>query len=133
MPTALEESRSSSDVLNELVKRMNEYGRRIDNLEQRIDRVEVRIGNVEQTALTHLNKLEISLEAVAQNIVLLSEKLGKIESEIVRLNKELGKAALKSDIKKVEAFIDVVNPITSKFITREEAESMLEAKEKKRV
>ena len=77
MPTALEENRSSSDVLNELVKRMNEYGRRIDNLEQRIDRVEVRIGNVEQTALTHLNNLETSLEAVAQNIVLLSEKLGK--------------------------------------------------------
>jgi predicted nucleic acid-binding Zn-ribbon protein len=133
MPTTLEEAgRSSGDVLNELVKRMNEYGRRIDSLEQRAERTEIRIGNVEQTAITHLNNLEITLESIAQNIVSLSERLGKIENEIARLNKELGKTALKSDIKKVEAFIDVVNPITSKFITREEAESMLASKEKRR-
>jgi len=132
MPAFEETVGSTSEVLNELVKRLNEYGRRISGLEQVVERIESRIGNVEQVAITQLNNLEIDLEKISQSIDGLAERLTKIENEILRLNKDLGKAALKSDLKKVETFIDVVNPVTSKFVTREEVERLLAEKTKKR-
>jgi hypothetical protein len=48
------------------------------------------------------------------------------------VNKELSKTALKSDVKKIETFIDVVNPITAKFVTRDELDRLLEERMKRK-
>jgi len=56
----------------------------------------------------------------------LSERLSGIESEIDKVNKGLNKAATKAEVKQIETFMNIVNPITSKFITKEELERMLE-------
>ena len=120
-------------MTNEMVRRMNEYSRRIKNLEQRLDRVESRVENMEQTVLTQMNDLKISLERIGQKISGVSDRLNTIETEILRINKELGKTALKSDVKKLEMFIDLVNPITAKFVTKNELERALEEKIYKKV
>lgn len=120
-----------TDVLSgEMIRRLNEYSSRIKNIELRVERLDNRIDGIEETALNQLNNIKISLERLSQKISSVSDKIANIENEILRINKELGKTALKSDIKKIEAFIEVVNPITSKFVTREELERILEEKEK---
>jgi hypothetical protein len=53
----------------------------------------------------------------------LAEKLNALENEIQRIDKELMKTAKKSDIKQIEGFIDLINPITSSFVTKQELES----------
>jgi chromosome segregation ATPase len=113
---------------SEMVRRLNEYSTRIKNVELRLERLEDRMTSIEETVLGQLNNLKIGLEKFGQKISSVSDRLANIENEILRINKELGKAALKSDIKKIETFIDVVNPVTSKFITRDELERILEEK-----
>jgi chromosome segregation ATPase len=122
---------SSFDVLaNEMVRRLNEYSNRMKNVELRLERLEGRVTSIEETVLGQLNNLKVGLERLGQKISLVSERLESMENEILRINKELGKTALKSDIKKIETFIDIVNPVTSKFVTKEELERILEEREK---
>lgn len=120
-------------MTNEMVRRMNEYSRRIKNLEQRLDRTESRVENMEQTVLNQMNDLKINLERIGQKISGVADRLSAIETEILRVNKDLGRTALKSDVKKLETFIDLVNPITAKFVTKDELERALEERLHKKV
>lgn len=117
---------------SEMVRRMNDYSRRIRNIEQRLERMESRIGTMEETVLNQMNDLKISLEKISQKISGISDRLMSIENEILRINKDLGKTALKADVKKLETFIDIVNPITAKFVTRDELDRALDERIKRR-
>jgi len=117
-----------SSITNEMVRRLNEYSKRIKNIEQKADRLENRVGSIEEIVLTQMGDIKVSLERMSQKISLISERLTTIENEILRVNKDLSKAALKSDVKKIETFIDIVNPITAKFVTRDELERIIEEK-----
>lgn len=120
-------------LLNELVKRINEDARRIRAVERRMDRLEGGLSSVESNVLTHLNDLKIELERISNKISAASERMNALEGEIMRLSKELGKTATKRQVKELESFIDLVNPITSKFVTRDEAERLLDERMKERV
>ncbi len=117
-------------VINEIVRRLNEDVRRIRDLETRMDRMDSTISTLEETVLNQLNDLKIDFEKVVNKINSVAERLSQIENEIVRLNKELSKAATKADVKKIETYVEILNPITSKFVTREELERLLEEKKK---
>ena len=113
-------------VTGELVKRMNDDTRRIRIMEQRIDRVESSVEGLQENALNQLTDLKLSLERINDKIVSVSEKLMTIEGEILRLNKELSKTATKRELKQMETFVDLINPITAKFATKDEVEKMIE-------
>jgi len=122
-----------ASITNEMVRRLNEYSNRIKNIEQRLERVENRVSGIEETVLSQMGNLNVGLERMSQKISSLSDKLTTIENEMMRINKDLSKAALKSDIKKIETFIDIVNPVTAKFVTRDELDRTLEERMKKKV
>jgi predicted nucleic acid-binding Zn-ribbon protein len=109
----------------EIIRRVNEDTRRIRNIEQRIDKLENSISTLEEAVLTQTGEIKVNLERIIQKVTSFSDKLTGIESEILRLNKELGKAATKSEVKQIETFIDIVNPITAKFVTRDELDRQL--------
>lgn len=111
---------------NEMVRRINEDSRRIKNVEQRLDRIDSTINTLQETVLNQMSDLKINLERIGNKITVLAERLDGIENEILRINKDLGKTATKADVKKLETFIDLVNPITAKFITKDELERELE-------
>jgi len=121
-----------STMTNEMVRRLNEYSRRIKNIEQRLERMESRIDMIEETILNQINDLKINLDKIGQKIMGVSDRLNVMENEILRINKDLSKTALKSDIKKLETFIDIVNPITAKFVTKDELERALEERVRKK-
>ena len=113
-------------VTSEIVKRINEDTRRIRIIEQRVDRLENSIESVQESTLTQLNDLKLSLQKINDKIVSASEKLMSIEGEILRLSKELSKTATKRDLRQMETFVDLINPITAKFATKDEVERMIE-------
>jgi septation ring formation regulator EzrA len=115
-------------VTSELLRRVNESGRRIRLLEQRMDRVDDSIGGLEETVLAQLGDLKIGIERLSDKILKISERLNSIDVEIDKLHKGLDKAATKSEVKQLETFVDVVNPITSKFVTLEQLDRVLEEK-----
>jgi DNA repair ATPase RecN len=115
-------------VLNELINRLNEDTRRIRLLEQRVEKLDGSFSRMEETAIVQLKNLEISFERLGNKLTLVSEKLKQLEDEIQRMNKELLKTAKKTELKQLEGFIDLINPITSRFVTRDELESYVEEK-----
>jgi len=124
---------SPAIMMNELVRRLNENSRRIKYVEQKAEKVESTVTTLEETALMRMNDLKINLERIEQKMTSLAERLNVIESEILHANKEIGKSVTKAEIKHLEAYIDLMNPITSKFITREELERVLEENAPKKV
>lgn len=113
-------------VTSELVKRINESGRRIRLFEQRMDRIDNSVSGLGDNALAQLDDLKFLIEKLNSEIVRIGERLSGMEDEIGRLKKDLDKTATKIELKQIETFIDVVNPITSKFVTKDEMERELE-------
>ena len=121
-----EKPAQEKSVTGELVKRVNEDTRRIRLVEQRIDRLEENIRMVENIISEQTNNLKLNLNEISQKITGLSGRLDSIEKEIGKLNKVLEKTVTKIDVKKLETFIDLVNPMTSKFVTKDEMKNALE-------
>jgi predicted nucleic acid-binding Zn-ribbon protein len=119
-------------VASEIINRINEDTRRIRLLEQRIERTESRLSEIEKTVLTQMDDLKISLERIGNKINSISDKLATLENENLRINKALEKTVSKAEVKELEAFVEAINPITSKFATKDEIERMLEEKLRKK-
>jgi predicted nucleic acid-binding Zn-ribbon protein len=128
LPTLPFERHDEEDkkLTTELVKRLNEDTRRIRIIEQRVDRLENSLDTMQENTLTQLNDLKLDLEKINNKIVSVSEKLLSIEGEILRLSKELTRTATKRELKQMETFIDLINPITAKFATKDEVEKMID-------
>jgi len=113
-------------VTSEILRRVNEDNRRIRLLEQRMDRMDDSVGGLEDNVLSELDELKIGIERLSDKILKIGEKLKGIEDEIEKMRKDLGKTATKSEVKQLETFVNIVNPITSKFVTKEELERIME-------
>ena len=113
-------------LMTELVKRINEDTRRVRTLEQKMEKIENSIRGLEDSSLVQLNELKLGLEKINDRILKTSDRLTNMENDILKLNKELGKTASKIDVKQLENFIDLVNPITSRFVTKDEMERAME-------
>jgi len=118
-------------VASEIIRRINEDGRRIRLLEQRMDRIDDSVSSLESSVITELDDIKIGIERLSDKILKITERLDGIENEIAKVNKGLSKAATKTEVKELETFINVVNPITSRFITKDELERILEEKTEK--
>jgi len=117
---------SPMSVMNEVVRRLNENSRRLKYVEQKVEKIESTTSTLEENVLVQMNDLKINLERIGQKITDLSGRLDAIDSELLKFNKELSKTASKAEVKQLETFIDIINPITSKFVTRDELERIIE-------
>lgn len=115
-------------ITSELMRRINEGSRRIRLLEQRMDRIDDSFSSLEDRALNQLDDLKLGIERLSDKILKLTDKLNGIENEIAKVNKGLSKTASKAELKQLETFVNIVNPITSKFVTKDELERRLEEK-----
>jgi SMC interacting uncharacterized protein involved in chromosome segregation len=117
----------------ELVKRMNEDVRRIRLLEQSIDRFEVNMSALEEGIYNQISELKTSLEKISENLRAVENKLALLESDISKIKGELTKKATKIEVKEMEAYTSLLSPILTKFVTKEELETLLEEKLRRRV
>ena len=132
LPFEKKDNPESALMTNEMVRRLNEDSRRMKSVEQRIDRMEQQMETLESTALNQMEDIKISLEKMAAKITLIADRLNGIENEIARVNKDMSKMATKIDVKEVQTFVDLVNPITSKFVTKDELQRELDDRIKRK-
>lgn len=117
-------------ALTEMVNRLNEDRRRIRLIEQSIDRVESSINALESSLLSQISDLKVTVERTRSEMTETANKVSLMETEISRFGKIVGKSATKLELKQLESFIDLVNPVTSKFVTKDEMERALEERMK---
>jgi len=113
-------------ALTEVLQRLNEHGRRIRLLEERVDRIVSSLHTLEEESKNAQSELKVGLERRDLKIKEILEVLDTIKKELARIDAELSKLATKAELKEIKTFIDVLNPITSKFVTKDEVERMLE-------
>jgi predicted nucleic acid-binding Zn-ribbon protein len=108
------------EIIDEIIKRLNQSSHRIQMLEQKLDRIENGMRGLDETVLVQLNELKIDLDRIAVKITDVSDRIMGLETEVARINTRLDKTATKSEVKQLETFIDLINPVTSQFVTKDE-------------
>jgi predicted nucleic acid-binding Zn-ribbon protein len=101
-------------ILQELVRRSNDETRRIRELEKRFQMLEEKTSSLEGTILEKTNKIDskfIEMEADVKNI---GDELLRIKNNLEKINKQMGRFALKRDIKEIERMFDLLNPVKEK-------------------
>lgn len=130
---AAQKPKELKDMLSELVRRINEDRRRIRLMEQSIDRLENSLSSIESSVLSQMGDLKISLDRINSKLSLSAERLNLIESDITKLKKQASRGATKIELKQVESFIDLVNPVTSKFVTKDELDRAFDERLKRKI
>ena len=123
-----EKIRDSKELFNEIVRRLNEDRRRIKLAEHKMDRLESSMSALETAAITQMGDLKLMLDQINMKMDSVSSRLNKMETDITRLKKIISKGATKLELKQLESFIDLINPITSRFVTKDELDRTLDDK-----
>lgn len=121
-----EQPQDTSVFSSEIVKMVNTNTRRIRAIEQRLSGSERRIGSMEEKIIDEMDDLRRGFEQISLDIKALSENLSQMRSEMLKINKNLDRAAKKSEVKELESLLDLYNPIKSKFVTRDEVKRIIE-------
>jgi len=115
----------------EILNRVDSNTRRIRSIEQRLNLLESRISSLEEKLIDEIDKLGRGFEQLQLDVKAVSESLKVLRAEMLKLNKNMEKAALKAEVKELATLLDLYNTIKSSFVTKEEVRRMLEELEKK--
>ena len=115
----------------EILNRVDSNTRRIRSIEQRLNLLESRISSLEEKLIDEIDKLGKGFEQLQLDVKAVSESLKLLRAEMLKMNKNMEKTALKAEVKELATLLDLYNPIKSSFVTKEEVRRMLEELEKK--
>ena len=113
-------------INNEVVRITNDNTRRIRILEQSLESIRTRISSLEERMIDEMGDIKKWIDQLSLDVKEISKDLKEIGGELLRINKDLGKTARKTEIKELESLLDLYNPIKSHFVTKEEVMRMLE-------
>jgi len=113
---------------NEVVKIISANTRRIRALEQRLNGLEMRMGAIEEKVINEIEYVKKDFEEIGAYIKSIVKNLSELRNEILKMNKTIDKTARKSEVKELEALLDLYSPIKSKFTTRDEVERLIDEK-----
>ena len=120
--------RSLHTIIRELVDRTNTDTSRIRVLEQEIGILKSRMNSLEQDMLSHKKHIQSLLSNFESGLARQEKALRELHSTVLEIVKEMKKLASVAKIKELEHLIEIYNPIKSEFVTREEAERMIDKK-----
>jgi hypothetical protein len=120
--------RTVQSVINDLIARVNEDTRRLRALEQDMSTVKARMISSEDSASKFRENMNKSFADVTNKIGRAEDKVARMEMLLAEYAKGMKRFAASSEIEKLEQLIEIYNPLKSQFITREEAEHMMEEK-----
>ncbi len=124
--------RTVQSVINDLIGRVNTDTRRLRIIEQELNILKSRMAAIEQNAAEQRKAINASVSELGAKAARAEDKVSRMESLIGEVVKGMKRFAPASEVKKLEQLIEIYSPLKSDFVTREEAERMIEeAMEKK--
>ncbi len=118
-------------IITELVERTNTDARRLRVLEQRSESLTGQMNSVEETVLKTKKDVMEQLASMSSELEKQSDRLERVEKAVEEVVKQMKKTATITDLKELEELVEIYNPLKSAFITREQAEQLLEERLKK--
>jgi hypothetical protein len=105
---------------------LNELNRRVRMIEIKTDKIEERLVALEKMLEQLQTDFKIIKDSNEKKISDLKNKMLEINYKIEEASKKYEQFATKTELQKIKMFIDIVNPLTSSFVTKDELESRIE-------
>lgn len=90
--------------------------------------LEARVNLLDQSLLTETKSINRSLIENADMLKLAQDKLENITADTANIKRDMAKLVTRSELRSVEGYIDLIKPITSKFVTKKEVEEIIAEK-----
>ncbi|MCK5321801.1 MAG: hypothetical protein KAJ47_00900 [Candidatus Aenigmarchaeota archaeon] len=119
------EGDTPNTMLNEMSRRLNDNTRRIRVLEEKQDNIEDRLNVVEKRLMEDIQNVNKDLGAIQQDTKTLGDRLTNGEVDIKKLNIHIKKMISRKELAELREYIELITPLTSKFITRKEVEELI--------
>jgi predicted nucleic acid-binding Zn-ribbon protein len=105
---------------------LNELNRRVRMMEIKIDKMEEMFLSIEKTVKQLETDLKILKDIVDKKIIDIKNDISSINEKIETINKKTEQFASKVELQKIKMFLDIVNPLTTSYVSREELEARIE-------
>ena len=116
---------SQNTILNQLSRGLNDNIRRIRILEEKFDNTEGRLNTVEKRLMDDFQQATKSFAEIKQDLRKMSDRFANIEVDIRKLNTQTKKMISRKELIELQEYVNLMNPLTSKYITRKEAEELI--------
>jgi len=98
-------------ILKELVRRSNDETRRIRDLEKRFQTLEEKTSSIEGIFLEKMKKINSKFIEIEADIKNIGDDLLMIKTNLEKINRQMGRFAMKRDIKEIERMFDLLSPV----------------------
>lgn len=122
------QTKTGREVLSDLVQRSNDYALRLRATEERYNSLHSRVSSMEQVVHQQRAQADKALSAFDSRIAKIENQLAKNDARLKEIVDHLKKTATKINLKGLEELVDLFNPLTSQFMTREEVENLIAEK-----
>jgi len=101
---------------------LNELNRRVRMIEIKMDKIEERLLTLERVFEQLQNDLKIIKDLNEKKTLELKNEISNLNDKIEAVIKKSEQFVTKMEFQKLKTFIDIVNPLTSNFVTKDELE-----------
>lgn len=119
---------ADNQQMTEVVRRVKDVNRRIRDLEEKVRNLNARVNTVEDTLLERTKKLNSELGDLTNDIETVQDRVANLEVDIKNIQRNQRKMVTRREISEIENYIDLMEPVSSAFVTENEVEEMMNEK-----
>lgn len=119
----------TAPMLAEVAKHLNDNTRRIRLVEEQLENVDMRANTIEKNYANDTQVIRKDLLEIQEELRDLRETVTNITIDIKKINKRLTQLVSRKEVKEIQEYVELILPITSKFVTKKEAEEMIKGSE----
>jgi len=105
---------------------LNELNRRVRMMEIKMDKIEERLVALEKALEQIQTDFRIIKDLNEKKISDIKNEISTLNEKIETISKKSEQFVTKTEFQKIKMFIDIVNPLTSSFVTKDELESKID-------
>lgn len=117
-------------MLNNVVGRVNDNSKRVRELEENIRNLKEQLNSLQTESIKQKKTIIENDTSAKSTIKQILDRLANLEVDIDKIHREIRELVPRREFKETENYLDLINPITTKFVTRKEVEEMIEEKER---
>ena len=113
-------------MLNSLVNRVNDNSKRIRELEESIRNLKEQLNSLQSESLKQKKTIIENETSTKNSTKQILDRLANLEVDIDKVNREIKDLITRREFKEIENYLELINPITSKFVTKKEVEELIQ-------
>ena len=117
---------SMNVMLNSLVNRVNDNSKRIRELEEGIRNLKEQLNSLQSESLKQKKTIIENETSTKNSTKQILDRLANLEVDIDKVNREIKDLITRREFKEIENYLELINPITAKFVTRKEVEELIQ-------